>query len=257
MSFLVGKTVEQSNVTGQTGGVYKDLLNYISGQGFAGLNPGTSVDAASIRPYQDLFSQQNARNFAQAKESAGNLSGSGLGNTIGNAAAAANSQQGAFLANLFEQRRQQDANRYLQLIMGSLSSPAGQVQRVHQPGFLDYAAKAAKAAAPFFVPGAGLAAGAAGLVGGAAGAAGGDGGSSEGAQLGQASVYGFPGSAWGAAPNTYGIGAPQSDPFAGLFLSQPGTTTDYLSGYGSPVDPRDAYGTPNNPYLPYPRRYVR
>ncbi len=80
MSFLVGKTVEQSNVTGQTGGVYKDLLNYISGQGFAGLNPGTSVDAASIRPYQDLFSQQNARNFAQAKESAGNLSGSGLTN---------------------------------------------------------------------------------------------------------------------------------------------------------------------------------
>src|SRR5689334_2467157 len=136
MGFLVGKTKELPGVNSATSGLDKQLIQYIQSQGFNGLNPGTSVNPADAQPYQQLFQQQNAQNFAQAKESAGNLTGSGLGNYIGNAAARANAEQGAFLANLFEQRRQQDANRFLSLIMGTLGSPAGQVQHVQQKGLL-------------------------------------------------------------------------------------------------------------------------
>jgi hypothetical protein len=91
-----------------------------------------------MQPYLDMFTQQNSRNFAQAKESAGNLTGSGLGNIIGAEAGRANVEQGAFLANLFEQRRTNDANRNAQLVLGSLGSPAGQVDYSYTPGFLDY-----------------------------------------------------------------------------------------------------------------------
>lgn len=154
MSFLIGKTQQRSNVTGETSQVYNKLLEYIMGQGFGGLNPSVSPDQASLEPYQRLFRQQNAQNFAQAKESAGNLTGSGFANYLGNAAATADAQQGAFLANLFEQRRQQDADRFLRLVLGSLGSPAGGVTQMYQPGFLDYAFQGIQSAAPFLAPGA-------------------------------------------------------------------------------------------------------
>lgn len=168
MSFLVGKTQARSNVTPETGDLFKQLIQYIQGQGFAGLNPGTSVDAASAEPYQKLFRDQNAQTFGQAKESAGNLTGSGLETGLGQAAQRASTEQGSFLANLFENRRQQDAGRFLQLVLGSMSSPAAGVQYTHKPGLLDYASQAAVAAAPFFAPGVGsIGAGAAGAGAGA------------------------------------------------------------------------------------------
>lgn len=144
MSFLLGKTGTTSNVSKPTGDLHTQLLQYLgSGQngGLDKLFPGANIDQASMQPYLDLFSQQNARNFAQAKESAGNLTGSGLSSLIGQEAGRANTQQGAFLANLFENRRQQDADRFAQTLLGSLGSPAGGVSQYYQPGFLDYAAQ--------------------------------------------------------------------------------------------------------------------
>lgn len=125
------------------------LIGLISG-GEGGLNrlfPGTQVDKESQQPYLDMFTQQNSRNFAQAKESAGNLTGSGLGNIIGAEAGRANTEQGAFLANLFENRRSQDAARFLSLVLGTLGSPAGGVTQMHTPGLLDYAGSGATALA--------------------------------------------------------------------------------------------------------------
>lgn len=155
MSFLVGKTQERSNVSGETSDLFKQLIQYIQGQGFAGLNPGTSVDAASAEPYQKLFRDQNAQTFGQAKESAGNLTGSGLEKGLGNAAQKASTEQGSFLANLFENRRQSDAARMLQLVLGTMNSQAAGVSYTHKPGLLDYASQAATAAAPFLAPGVG------------------------------------------------------------------------------------------------------
>lgn len=157
MPWLTGKNVQQSNVNQPTAGLDQSLIQWIQGQGFAGLNPATSVDAASAAPYQKMFADQNAQVFGQAKESAGNLTGSGLGAQLGTAGQRASTEQNAFLANLFEQRRQNDSNRFLQLVLGTLGSPAGGVTNTYQPGFLDYAAQGAKAAAPFLTPAAAIA----------------------------------------------------------------------------------------------------
>lgn len=143
MSFLMGKTEKSSNVNSDTEGLQKMLTQLLSGKLQGGLFPGTQTDQASIQPYLDLFTQQNARNFSQAKESAGSLTGSGLATGIGQEAGRANVEQGAFLANLFEQRRQQDANRFASTLMGNLNSNAAGVQQYYQPGFLDYAVQGA------------------------------------------------------------------------------------------------------------------
>lgn len=143
MAGLIGKNEQLSTVTPEASGLLKQLIGFIGqGQGLDQLTPGTTVDKASIQPYLDMFTQQNSRNLAQAKESAGNLTGSGLGSIIGQEAGRANTEQGAFLANLFEQRRQQDANRFLNLVLGSLGSPSAQVQNTYQPGLLDYGGQA-------------------------------------------------------------------------------------------------------------------
>ncbi len=158
MSFLIGKTQTRPNVSDETSGLHNSLIDYLTSQGFGGLETGGQVDPSLIEPFQKLFQQQNAQNFAQVKESAGTLTGSGLGNNLGIAAQRAGTEQGAFLADFIERKRQADANRYMQLVLGTLGSPAGGVTRTYQPGFLDYAIQGASAAAPFLAPGAGVAA---------------------------------------------------------------------------------------------------
>lgn len=148
MSSLTTSTKQLSNVNPMTEALQNQLVSFLGGGGLSrGLNPSVVPDAASLAPFLQLFSQQNARNLAQAKESAGNLTGSGLGNIIGAEAGRADSEQGAFLANLFEQRRQADANRFAQVLLGSLNSNAGGVTNIQQPGLLDYASQGAMALA--------------------------------------------------------------------------------------------------------------
>lgn len=142
MSFLVGKTQQTSNVNPQTEGLHKSLLSFLGGGQNGGLDrlfPASKVSSEDMLPYLAMFQQQNARNFGQAKESAGNLTGSGLSSLIGQEAGRANVEQGAFLANLFENRRRSDADRFAQILLGSLGSPAGGINTYYQPGFLDYA----------------------------------------------------------------------------------------------------------------------
>lgn len=148
MQGLTGGTKQLSNVSPEAQNVLNQLLQVLSGGNLAqNLNPSTKVDKESIQPYLDLFTQQNARNLAQAKEAAGNLTGSGLGSTIGAEAGRASTEQNAFLANLFETRRQNDANRFAQTLLGALNGNAASVSNVYQPGFLDYASQGAMAAA--------------------------------------------------------------------------------------------------------------
>ena len=158
MPFLTGQTVQSPNANGTTTGLQNDLVNYLSGNNGSGLErlfPGTTVNPADMAPYLAMFTQQNARNLGQAKESAGNLTGSGFANTMGNQVASQNATQDAFLANIFEQRRMNDANRYANVLMGSLNSNAGGVTTSYQPGFLDYAFQGLGAAASMFGGGGG------------------------------------------------------------------------------------------------------
>ena len=142
MSFL-GKT--QQTPTSQTPadavGLRKGLIDYIMGQGFdtavTGLPKG-----GDLSPFMQLFQDQLKPVLAQAKESAGNLTGSGLGNIIGETAGRSTS---SFLLNLLNQRAQRFAS-----LLGPLSTEQQGVQTTYTPGFLDYLFKGLGEAAPAF-----------------------------------------------------------------------------------------------------------
>lgn len=149
MPFLFGQSRQDSNANPQTTGLQNQLVDFL-GRGNGGLDrlfPGTEINPDDIQPFLDLFSQQNARTLGQAKESAGNLTGSGFANTLGARAGESATAQNAFLANFFEERRREDANRFAGVLLGSLNSNAGGVTNSYQPGFLDYLFQGAGAAA--------------------------------------------------------------------------------------------------------------
>lgn len=143
MSGFTGKTVTTENVPGDIKGLRSGFADFLMNQGFGGLDTGTP----DIRPYEKLFEQRNAMNFAQAKESAGNLTGSGYGARVGRAAQEATTEQGGFLANLLEQSKQQNASRLAQVLLPFLTTGVGSPTTSYQPGFLDYAAGAGTALA--------------------------------------------------------------------------------------------------------------
>jgi hypothetical protein len=243
MSFLIGKTQARSNVSGPTAGTHEDLLKYIMSQGFGGLNPAPGANKAILAPYEAQFQQQNAMAGAAAKESAGNLTGSGFANTLGSALGRNATDQGSFLATMMEQMRQNDANRYQQLVLGTLASPAGGVQYTHTPGLLDYAMQGAQAAAPFLAGPAGIGMNAAQTM-----AQGGFGvtppetlpyntgtsaaGRPVGTQLGQASMYHF-----------------GNVPYYQQFMKPEGQAVPGQYGIGNDYGPdRTRLGQPNYPY---------
>lgn len=130
-------------------GQLRDPLLSFLGSNVRGIIPQPS-DAAndpSLEPYRALFRQQNMLGAAQAKESAGNLTGSGFAAALGNYMARANTEQGGFLANLLEQRGQNNANRLAQLFGALGTAGVSTPQQTYQPGFLDYAAQGISAAA--------------------------------------------------------------------------------------------------------------
>lgn len=140
--FLIGHQKEAS--PGDVQGFRKQLLDFISKQGLSTILSGAGA-GPDLGPFKELFAQRRATGLAQAKESAGNLTGSGFGNILGEAAGRSISEENAFLANLMEQSRQQGANRFLSLI-GQVPGFVGQTG--YQPGLLDYLFKGAQAAAP-------------------------------------------------------------------------------------------------------------
>jgi len=159
MSFLTGQTKQiSSGQPGDIAGLRKGIIDFLTTQGF-----GTALTGGGVTDQeQSLFQKSLAPVLAQAKESAGNLTGSGLGNIIGTAAGRSTSD---FLLNLLKQK----ASNYSSLLGGLTTAGVGPPTYGHQPGFLDYLFQGAKAAAPFLVPAAaaGAAAGAAGGGGGA------------------------------------------------------------------------------------------
>lgn len=134
MSGFMGQTKTMENVPGDIAGLRAGLSDFLLQGGFEGLNTGTP----DLQPYKDLFTQQNATNFAQAKEASGNLTGTGYANNLGKAAARADVEQGAFLANLLEQSKQQNSQRLASVLLPFITAGVGAPQQVHQPGFLDY-----------------------------------------------------------------------------------------------------------------------
>lgn len=143
MSGFTGKTEQMSGTPEEVLGLRQWLAQMLQQEGGQGLfSQGDSEDI--LAPYRELFEQENMRTFAQAKESAGNLTGSGYGKIMARGAANASTQQGGFLANLLEQRRTGDANRMAALLQTMSSAGVGSPQYAYQPGFIDYLAEGIK-----------------------------------------------------------------------------------------------------------------
>jgi len=135
MSFLTGKmqptTGTDPAAMGLKGDVLSDLRNV---DPLTGLDRGGGIPPALTQ----LFQSQLNPVLAQAKESAGSLTGSGLGNIIG---ATAGRSLNDFLLNMLSQR----GGRATSLTERALDPQ----QLGYKPGFLDYLFQGAKAAAPF------------------------------------------------------------------------------------------------------------
>lgn len=93
-----------------------------------------------LKPYQDLFAAQRGTALGQAKESAGNLTGSGYNNILGTATAESLAGEQALTAQTLLGLRQQELARqqdFLRLLFGFASTGVGPNQAVYQPGLLD------------------------------------------------------------------------------------------------------------------------
>jgi len=168
MGDLKGKSKVLDPTLGDVKGLRQQLIsalmsgvpgfrNGLFGMAQGGQGGYAPLDPSVVEPYRQLFATTRADALGQAKESAGNLTGTGYNNILGTAAAGSLAQENAQLAQLGMQNqelqfRQQQA--FAQLLAG-LGSQQGQL--AYQPGFLDYATQAAAAAVPFFtgIPGLG------------------------------------------------------------------------------------------------------
>lgn len=129
MSFLTGSMKELAPADIQA--FRSRMTDFIGQQGFGAAMPSTT----DLTPFREAFAKTRAGTLAQAKESAGNLTGSGFANIMGTAAGRSAYEENAFLAQLMEQSRQSNANRFLSM-MGMIPASSGQMG--YQPGFLDY-----------------------------------------------------------------------------------------------------------------------
>jgi len=143
MSGFLGKTETVENVPGDVKGLRGGFADFLAKGGFEGLNTGTP----DLEAYQKMFRDQNELTFAQAKESSGNLTGTGYGNRVGRAAQRASTEQGSFLASLMEQSKQANSNRLASVLLPFLNTGVGPPSQQYQPGFLDYAIQGAGAVA--------------------------------------------------------------------------------------------------------------
>jgi hypothetical protein len=155
---LVGHTEQIDTVPGDVKDLRAQFINALMqglpgnvnaafgfGQGSQGFS---ALDPSIVKPYSDLFTAQRGEALGQAKESAGNLTGSGYNNLLGTSLAGSLASEQTTLANLgiqqqqFQQQRQQD---FLRTLLGLTTQ---QAQVGYKPGFLDYLFKGAQAAGP-------------------------------------------------------------------------------------------------------------
>src|SRR5262245_3580411 len=111
MGDLKGKTKVIDPTLGDVKGLRSQLINALmtgipgwqnSMFGFAQGGKGgyAPLDPSIVEPYKQLFATTRADALAQAKESAGNLTGTGYQNILGTAAAGSLAQENAQLAPL-------------------------------------------------------------------------------------------------------------------------------------------------------------
>ena len=165
MSGFMGKTKTVEQVPGDVKGLRGAAVDYLLNGGLGATQSQAGqvapVDDAFfmqniLGPYQQMFAANRAGTLAQAKESAGNLTGSGYNNLFGNALASSLAQENAGLTqtrmglrgqqqqfNLAQAQMQQQNNQFnsgnlMNLLLGLSTTGVGAPQQQYKPGFLDY-----------------------------------------------------------------------------------------------------------------------
>lgn len=112
---------------------------------------------AFMEPFNNMFNASRDRSLAQAKESAGNLTGSGLNNLFGSSLAASLGDEQAQLGNMMLGLRGQElgrnqfnAGQIFQMLMGLGTTGVGAGTPTYQPGFMDYASMFAPAIGSYY-----------------------------------------------------------------------------------------------------------
>lgn len=146
MSGFIGSTKETSGVNSDVKKLRESMASFLQNKGYEGLF-STGSDEELLKPYRDLFKQQNETGLAQQKESAGNLTGSSFALGQSNYLSKATTQQGAFMSDLLERRKQADQARFAQLLLGLGTAGVGPPTTAYQPGFLDYLMQAGQTVA--------------------------------------------------------------------------------------------------------------
>lgn len=157
MGFLTGKTKEinttptdirqlRAQISNQLG---QGLSGSALAQGFQGIlgqgGPPPAQDTRFfydniLKPYTDLFAAQRGSALGQAKESAGNLTGTGFQNILGTAASESLAGEQALTAQTLMGLRAQELQRqqdFLRLLFGFATTGVQGNQAAYQPGFLD------------------------------------------------------------------------------------------------------------------------
>ena len=156
--FLLGGEKTVQNIPEDITGLRGELAQLFSGQGFGGLQAGARLPGdfindpqfvqTIIEPFRQLFSQNRERGLAQAKESAGNLTGSGFANILGGEVNRSLSQENALISSIINRfaesssriatgAQQSDAQRFAQLLSMFTSTGVGSPDTFRQPGFLE------------------------------------------------------------------------------------------------------------------------
>lgn len=120
------------------------------GEGYKSQQLGLPSESV-MGPYRELFAANREAGLAQAKESAGNLSGSGYNNMLGDSLRQSLAGENAQLVQLGlqqQQYRQSQQEQFLRLLLGLSTTGVGPQGQQYTPGFLDYLFQGASAAAP-------------------------------------------------------------------------------------------------------------
>jgi hypothetical protein len=146
MSFLFDQTKQIENIPSDIRGLRGQVGSQL-GQTFQGMYGGAldpTLIQAIIGPMRELFQQNRAIGLEQAKESAGNLTGSGFANTLGATVQRSLADENALIADLINQERA----RVLQAITGFTTAGVAPPTTYTQPGVLSSVASGVGAAAP-------------------------------------------------------------------------------------------------------------
>lgn len=156
--FLFGGEKKVENIPSDIEGLRTEFADFFSSQGFDRLSGGATLPGQFINdpmftqqiiePFRQLFSQNRERGLAQAKESAGNLTGSGFANILGGEVNRSLQTENAFISDLINrfatssaqlstQAQQSDAQRFAQLLGLFTSTGVGSPETFRQPGFLE------------------------------------------------------------------------------------------------------------------------